>query len=169
MDRLRVAGYVKLAKLWEKRKEEAVAYHQDYYAAMFDGSEVFELAGVYIDITGNRDISRRPAMVRLVRDCLNGEIDCIVAQTRAYLAANMRDFSYLFKYLMDERNGMIDFITEEEDFHIDTLSNPDDQKEALYEMVRKFTGMFPDEYKLWKEKLEQAVEKINMEGDDQNG
>ena len=30
--RIKVAGYVKLAKLWEKRREEAMRYHQNYYS-----------------------------------------------------------------------------------------------------------------------------------------
>ena len=31
MERIKVAGYVKLAKLWEKRKKDALPYHEQYY------------------------------------------------------------------------------------------------------------------------------------------
>ena len=32
----RVAGYVKLAKLWEKNKEAALSYHKRYYKEKCD-------------------------------------------------------------------------------------------------------------------------------------
>ena len=36
MDRkYKVGGYVKLAKLWERAKDAAVAYHSSYYAEKF--------------------------------------------------------------------------------------------------------------------------------------
>ena len=50
----RVAGYVKLAKLWEKRREAAMPYHNQYYCEKYADSDRFELAGVYVDITGNK-------------------------------------------------------------------------------------------------------------------
>ena len=33
--RYKVGGYVKLAKLWERSKDAAVAYHSSYYAEKF--------------------------------------------------------------------------------------------------------------------------------------
>lgn len=33
--RHKVGGYVKLAKLWERSKDAAVAYHSSYYAEKF--------------------------------------------------------------------------------------------------------------------------------------
>ena len=175
MDKIKVAGYVKLAKLWEKQKESAVPYHQEYYRKMFDGSEVFEFVGLYIDITDKKDIYRRKEMVRLISDCVDGKVDCIAALTKGYLARNMQDFSYLFKYLMDARNGQIDFITEDEHdeedhsgFYIDTIKNEDDQKGALREMVEELTSLYPDSYRKWKEKVDKAVDKL-WEGREING
>ena len=33
-----------------------------------------KLVGVYIDITGNKEIYKRPEMVHLLKDCKNGSI-----------------------------------------------------------------------------------------------
>ena len=52
--RYKVGGYVKLAKLWERSKDAAVAYHSSYYAEKFKDDAEKKLVGVYIDITGNR-------------------------------------------------------------------------------------------------------------------
>ena len=53
MDRkYKVGGYVKLAKLWERSKDAAVAYHSSYYAEKFRDDADKRLVGVYIDITG---------------------------------------------------------------------------------------------------------------------
>ena len=64
MDRkYKVSGYVKLAKLWERFKDAAVAYHSSYYAEKFRDDADKRLVGVYIDITGNKEIYKRPEMV----------------------------------------------------------------------------------------------------------
>ena len=57
--------------------------------------------GVYIDITGNKEIYKRPEMVHLLQDCKKGIVNLIFSQTRAYLAANTCDFCFLLKYLFD--------------------------------------------------------------------
>lgn len=175
MEKIKVAGYVKLAKLWEKRKEYALPYHEKYYQNMFADSDVFEYVGVYVDITGNKEIYKRKEMMKLIRACLDGKVDCIMALTKGYLAANMRDFSYLFKYLMDARDGHIDFMTEDENdkedttgFYIDTIKNEDDQKGALFEMVEQLVSLYPQEYEEWKVKLESAMDKLE-EGSEENG
>jgi len=175
MDKIKVAGYVKLAKWWDKQKDRAIPYHEEYYRKMFDGSEVFELVGVYIDITGNKDIYKRTEMIRLIRDCVDGKVDCIATLTKGYLARNMQDFSYLFKYLMDARDGHIDFITEDENdkedhtgFYIDTIKNVDDQKGALREMVEQFASLYPKDYQEWKGKVDRAIDNL-QEGREHNG
>ena len=61
--RYKVGGYVKLAKLWERSKDAAVAYHSSYYAEKFKTDSDKKLVGVYIDITGNKEIYKRPEMV----------------------------------------------------------------------------------------------------------
>lgn len=58
----KVGGYVKLAKLWERSKDAVVAYHSSYYAEKFKDDTDKELFGVYIDITGNKEIFKRPEM-----------------------------------------------------------------------------------------------------------
>ena len=39
----RVAGYVKLAKLWERSSEEAICYHHDYYRNKYENDERMQL------------------------------------------------------------------------------------------------------------------------------
>ena len=81
----KVGGYVKLAKLWERSKDAAVAYHSSYYAEKFRDDADKRLVGVYIDITGNKEIYKRPEMVHLLKDCKNGSVNLIFSQTRAYI------------------------------------------------------------------------------------
>ena len=82
MDRkYKVGGYVKLAKLWERSKDAAVAYHSSYYAEKFRDDADKRLVGVYIDITGNKEIYKRPEMVHLLKDCKKGAVNLIFSQT----------------------------------------------------------------------------------------
>ena len=121
MDRkYKVGGYVKLAKLWERSKDAAVAYHSSYYAEKFRDDADKRLVGVYIDITGNKEIYKRPEMVHLLKDCKKGAVNLIFSQTRAYLAANTCDFCFLLKYLFD-MPMRVDVVTDDDDQRIDTI------------------------------------------------
>ncbi len=95
----KVGGYVKLAKLWERSKDAVVAYHSSYYAEKFKDDTDKELFGVYIDITGNKEIFKRPEMVHLLRDCKKGKINLISSQTRAYSVSTSN--SELHRLLLD--------------------------------------------------------------------
>ena len=54
-----------------------------------------ELVHVYIDITGNKNIWKRPGMLQLIKDCQSKKVNCIATQTKAYLAANTEDFFFI--------------------------------------------------------------------------
>lgn len=160
--RYRVAGYVKLAKLWERSRETAIPYHHQYYEKKFRGSQDFELVGVYIDITGRKEIKNRPEMLRLISDCRDGKIDCIAVQTRAYLAANTGEFCSLIRYLFDLAKP-IHIITEDEQYNINTIINEDYQREELYRMARSYTEINPDEYRKWIENIFLGIEKYVLQ------
>ena len=156
--KLKVAGYVKLAKLWEKRREQALEYHTKYYAEKYSDSEEFELFDVYIDITGRKEIKNRPEMLRLINDCKEGRIDCIATQTRAYLAANTGEFCSLIRYLFDMARP-IHIITEDDAYNINTIINEDHQREELHRMAYSFTEMNPEEYQKWIKDIFLGIDK----------
>ena len=155
----RVAGYVKLAKLWERSAGTAIAYHNKYYKEKFIGQSQMELFDVYVDITGQKDIRKRPEMIRLIHDCIEGHVDCIATQTRAYLAANNREFFYLLRFLFDLPGG-IEIVTEDDHYHIDTIKNTDSQKQALSVMASDFIKMNPKDYENWRQEILAAARKI---------
>ena len=117
MPHLRVAAYVKLAKLWERSRHDALAYQNQYYQMKFADNPNMQLVGVYVDITGKKEIRNRPEMLRLLRDCTSGKIDCIATQTQAYLAANSKEFFYLMKFVL-ELSPPIEIITEDSNYSI---------------------------------------------------
>ena len=154
MDRkYKVGGYVKLAKLWERSKDAAVAYHSSYYAERFRDD-------VYIDITGNKEIYKRPEMVHLLQDCKKGIVNLIFSQTRAYLAANTCDFCFLLKYLFDIPMR-VDVVTDDDDQRIDTILDVDNQRQSLKELAEKYTSIREKEYLAWKARLEHEMEKAD--------
>lgn len=161
-EKYKVGGYVKLAKLWERSRESAIDYHERYYTNKYLDSEEFELVGVYIDITGFKETSKRPAMVRLLRDCAYGKINCIAAQTKGYLAANTKEFCYLIKFLSDLEHR-IDILTEDDVFNINTIVNEDMQYECLVHMADDFVYLNPPDYIQWLEKLQKAEEKLESQ------
>lgn len=142
----RIVGYVKLAKLWERKEDEAREYHKNYYIEKYKDSDEFELNDVYIDITGNKNICDRPEMVRLIMDCMDGKVDVIATQTRAYLAANAQEFCYLFNLL---RICKTDIITEDEEYNINTILNEENQVEELTRMSTKYISLNAKHYEEW--------------------
>lgn len=155
----RVAGYVKLAKLWERSREAALAYHAQYYAEKYRDAPSMELTGVYVDITGQKQIYKRPEMLRLMRDCTQGKIDCIAAQTKGYLAANSRDLCYLIKFLFD-LPYRIDLVTEDELYRIDTIADVEEQREALSRMAEECVALDEAAYRNWEKEVLQAMDTI---------
>lgn len=159
--KLRIAGYVKLAKLWERSRTQALEYHRQYYMRRYSDSDLFALADVYVDITGQKEIRNRPEMLRLLRDCREGRIDCISTQTKAYLAANTGEFCRLIRYLFDMR-APIHILTEDGDYNINTLVNDDHQREELYRMAYRFTEMDPVDYRKWIDGIELGMDKLTQ-------
>lgn len=159
MEKIKVAGYVKLAKLWEKRRTEAVPYHHQYYEEKYRDSDVYELADVYVDITGNKQIVKRIEMVRLLRDCLAGKVQCIATQTKGYLAADTREFCYLFKFIRAIGSG-VHLITEDDNYNINTVTNEDMQLQALLKMAEDYIALNPSDYESWKKSILTAINKL---------
>ena len=156
----RVGGYVKLAKLWERNKADAIQYHKAYYRDKLSSASDSTLVDVYIDITGKKEIWKRSGMIRLIRDCQMGRINCIATQTKAYLAANTEEFFFLL-YILFGMNDRIDLITEDQDYNINTLVNADNQREALFETSRKYISVEPARYKEWLSRVIQAINDLN--------
>lgn len=164
MDRkYKVGGYVKLAKLWERSKDAAVAYHSSYYAEKFKTDSDKKLVGVYIDITGNKEIYKRPEMVHLLKDCKKGAVNLIFSQTRAYLAraylaANTCDFCFLLKYLFD-LPMRVDIVTDDDDQRVDTILDIENQRQNLKELAEKYTSIRRKDYLEWRIRLEHEMTK----------
>lgn len=157
--KIKVGGYVKLAKLWERKRHEAIDFHNEYYFEKYKNDPEMELQEVYIDITGNKDIWKRPNMLRLLRDCELGKIDCIATQTKAYLAANTEDFFFLIYYLFNLPNR-IDIITEDANYNIDTIINKDKQREALFTVSYKYVSVEPKRYSEWGSIVRKKIETL---------
>ncbi|MCD8013522.1 MAG: hypothetical protein LUG99_10155 [Lachnospiraceae bacterium] len=157
-DRIRLAGYVKLAKLWERNADQAISYHRGYYERKYADDGRVAVVGVYIDITGQKLIPKRPEMVRLLKDCTLGKINCIEAQTKGYFAANTQELCFLLKYIFD-LPYQIDLLTEDKEYHIDTIRNEDGQKQALKKMADDYVGLYSDDYMKWKKRLLLEMEK----------
>ena len=153
---IRVAGYVKLAKLWERNAPKAIEYQNDYYSLKFSDTSKYRLVGVFIDITGKKEIYNRPEMLRLLHECEKGNIDVIAAQTRGYLAANTKEFCYLINFLatLDKK---IEIVTEDDNYNINTARNIDQQKEALQKMACDYIALNPQDYLDWYSEVKNAI------------
>ena len=159
MSKLRAAGYVKLAKLWEKSKDKVIEVTSRYFVERYANDENISVQGIYIDITGNKNIYRRPEMVHLLRNCSMGQIDVICVQTRAYLAANTEELFFLLNYLF-ELEYRVDIKTDDNDRRIDTLLDSENQRTLQRNTAVQYVNIKKDEYKTWLGKLEKAMDKI---------
>ena len=99
---------------------------------------------LYIDITGNKEIYKRPEMVHLLQDCKKGIVNLIFSQTRAYLAANTCDFCFLLKYLFDIPMR-VDVVTDDDDQRIQFIQALLEANELAVGKDHQFKGRYEAE------------------------
>ena len=129
----RIGGYVKRAKLNLRNEREIRAFHRNAIERRFGDFEDGTLVDVYIDITGYKETAKRPEMLRLMRDCADGKVNLIFAETKGYLSANTREFCYWLHFIFNLKER-VDIITDDDKFNINTILNADKQREALIKM-----------------------------------
>lgn len=160
-EKYRAAGYVKLAKLWEKDRESIIPALDAAYRHAFAGSPTIQIMEVFVDITGKTHIYDRKEMVRLLRDCASGKIEVIISQTQAYLAANALEFFYLAHFVMT-LPMQVELITDEDsaEFKINTIAENGLQRNALYKMSCDVIELNKADYQKWKGQVLQAISKL---------
>ena len=144
----KIGGYVKRAKLNLRNEKDIRAFHRGIFVSRFGGFEDGELIDVYIDITGYKETSKRPEMLRLMRDCADGKVNLIFAETKGYLAANTREFCYWLNFIFN-LNDRVDIITDDDQFNINTITNTDSQREALIKMAEDYIYLNPPDHQKW--------------------
>ena len=144
----KIGGYVKRAKLNLRNEKDIRAFHRGIFESRFGGFEDGELIDVYIDITGYKETSKRPEMLRLMRDWADGKVNLIFAETKGYLAANTREFCYWLNFIFN-LNDRVDIITDDDQFNINTITNTDSQREALIKMAEDYIYLNPPDHQKW--------------------
>lgn len=144
----RVGGYVKRAKLNQRNAKELKEYHRQYFEGYFSNIADAELVDVYIDITGYKETSKRPEMLRLMRDCADGRINLIYAETRGYLAANTRELCYWLHFIFN-LSERVEILTDDEQFQFNTILNEEHQREALIKMAEDYIYLNPPDHQNW--------------------
>lgn len=144
----KIGGYVKRAKLNLRNEKDIRAFHRGIFESRFGGFEDGELIDVYIDITGYKETSKRPEMLRLMRDCADGKVNLIFAETKGYLAANTREFCYWLNFIFN-LSDRVDIITDDDQFNINTITNTDSQREALIKMAEDYIYLNPPDHQKW--------------------
>ena len=159
----RIGGYVKRAKLNLRNEKDIRAYHRGIFERRFGELEDCELVDVYIDITGSKEIVKRPEMLRLMRDCTEGKINLIFAETKGYLAANTKEFCYWLHFIFN-LNDHVDIITDDDQFNINTIINPDHQREALIKMAEDYIYLNPPDHQKWLSGIITAIANLGEDG-----
>ncbi len=141
----RIGGYVKRAKLNLRNEREIRAFHRNAIERRFGDFEDGTLVDVYIDITGYKETAKRPEMLRLMRDCADGKVDLIFAETKGYLSANTREFCYWLHFIFNLKER-VDIITDDDQYNINTILNADKQREALIKMAKDYIYLNPPDH-----------------------
>ena len=158
-----VGGYVKRAKLNLRNESEVRAFHKRMIERRVGDFDDCSLVGVYIDITGYKETAKRPEMLRLMRDCADGRVNLIFADTKGYLSANTREFCYWLHFIFNVKNR-IDIITDDRLFNINTIRNEDSQREALIKMAEDYIYLNPPDHQKWLEGVVSAIANLGEDG-----
>ena len=159
----KIGGYVKRAKLNLRNGEEVKAFHRGLIERRFGGFEDGTLVDVYIDITGYKETYKRPEMLRLMRDCADGKVNLIFSETKGYLAANTREFCYWLHFIFNVEQR-VDIITDDSQFNINTITDEDNQREALRKMAEDYIYLNPPDHQKWLSSVVSAITEIGEDG-----
>ena len=159
----RIGGYVKRAKLNLRNEKDIRAFHRGIYEKRFGGLSDSELVDVYIDITGYKEISKRPEMLRLMRDCADGKVNLVFAETKGYLAANTKEFCYWLHFIFN-LDSPVEIITDDDQFNINTILNEDHQREALIKMAEDYIYLNPPDHQKWLSSVITAIANLGEDG-----
>lgn len=118
---------------------------------------------VYIDITGYKETAKRPEMLRLMRDCADGKVNLIFAETKGYLSANTREFCYWLHFIFNLKER-VDIITDDDKFNINTILNADKQREALIKMAEDYIYLNPPDHQKWLNGVVSAITNLREDG-----
>lgn len=162
-NKYRIGGYVKRAKLNLRNEKDIRAFHRGIFEKRFGGLSDSELVDVYIDITGYKEISKRPEMLRLMRDCAEGKVNLIFSETKGYLAANTKEFCYWLHFIFN-LDDHVDIITDDEQFNINTILNEDHQREALIKMAEDYIYLNPPDHQKWLNSVLTAIANLGEDG-----
>ena len=161
----KIGCYVKRAKLNLRNGDDVRTFHRSFFEKKFSDTTDGTLIDVYIDITGAKEIAKRPEMLRLMRDCADGKVNLIVSETKGYLAANTREFCYWLHYILN-LNDRIEIITDDERFNINTILNEDHQREALAKMVEDYIYLNPPDHQKWLNEVFSAMSNLGEDEQD---
>ena len=159
----KIGGYVKRAKLNLRNEKDIRAFHRGIFEKRFGGLEDCELVDVYIDITGSKEICKRPEMLRLMRDCADGKVNLVFAETKGYLAANTKEFCYWLHFIFN-LDSRVEIITDDEQFNINTILNEDHQREALIKMAEDYIYLNPPDHQKWLSGVVTAIANLREDG-----
>ena len=159
----KIGGYVKRAKLNLRNEKDIRAFHRGIFEKRFGGLEDCELVDVYIDITGSKEICKRPEMLRLMRDCADGKVNLVFAETKGYLAANTKEFCYWLHFIFN-LDSRVEIITDDEHFNINTILNEDHQREALIKMAEDYIYLNPPDHQKWLSGVVTAIANLGEDG-----
>ena len=87
----RVAAYARVSTLAEAQ-EESYETQRSYYADLIDGTDGWELVGIYADqgISGT-SASKRPQFMKMLQDARDGKIDLILCKSISRFSRNFVD------------------------------------------------------------------------------
>ena len=92
---------------YTRRTPDEMDVNQDYdllckeaFRGRFTEAGETETASYYLDICHQSDISQRPQLVRLLRNCVDGKVDIVVMDYPQRVANNMMELIFLLYFLL---------------------------------------------------------------------
>lgn len=109
----------------------------------------------YIDICGRTEITMCPQMLRLLRDCRNGKIDLVFAESITYVAPRMIDVIFWLYYLL-HLNHKVEIIV---DLALNTERSSDHRQRTI-EATESIVQKDYEKYAKWEAELLNAMNKL---------
>lgn len=142
--------------------QDPVSYCRWLFGKKYRSASSYQNEDFYIDICSRTETAECPQMIRLIRDCMIGKIDCVFAESIMRIAPNMISALFWLYYLLHLDHKI--------EIEIDRAFNTEASTERRQEIIKATESAVhsnSEKYAQWKAEILNAIDQLGGDGEHQ--
>lgn len=140
--------------------QDPISYCRWLFGKKYRSASSYKNEDFYIDICSRTETVECPQMIRLIRDCMMGEIDCVFVESIMRIAPNMISALFWLYYLLHLDHKI--------EIEIDRTLNTEASTERRQEIIKAAESAVHsnyEKYAQWKAEILNAIDQLGGDAD----